>query len=79
VQGVAFRKSTEVEARRIGLAGWVRNLTDGRVELEAEGAPEAVEALLRWARRGPALARVDDLAVEERRALGEPGPFVVRR
>jgi acylphosphatase len=63
VQGVAFRHHTKVRARGLGLAGWVRNLPDGAVEVWVEGEAAVVEELVAWLRRGPALARVD--AVEE--------------
>lgn len=79
VQGVAFRKSTEVEARRLEVAGWVRNLPDGRVEFVAEGTPEGVQALLAWARRGPALAEVTQLDVQPEPVQGEIPPFRVLR
>lgn len=71
VQGVSYRATTAAEARRLRLAGWVRNLPDGSVELEAEGAPAAVEELLRWARRGPRRAVVTDVAVRDRPPQGE--------
>ncbi len=65
VQGVWFRASTREEARRLGLTGWVRNLPDGRVEFVAEGDEAALDQLLSWCRRGgPAMGRVDELAVE---------------
>jgi acylphosphatase len=63
VQGVAFRQSTVDEARRRGLAGWVRNRPDGRVEAVAEGPRGEVEGLAAWCRRGPRLARVEDVTV----------------
>ncbi|MDR1024116.1 MAG: acylphosphatase, partial [Treponema sp.] len=60
VQGVGFRHSCYVEARRLGLKGWVRNTPDGDVELWVEGpSGEALEAMLQWLHRGPPYARVD--------------------
>lgn len=64
VQGVFFRQETQRRARAQGLAGWVRNLQDGRVEAVFEGAGAGVEALVAWSRIGPNLARVDELTVE---------------
>lgn len=65
VQGVAYRISLLREATSLGLSGWVRNSPDGRVLFLASGARGSVEALLDWARRGPALARVDAVDVED--------------
>lgn len=58
VQGVYFRASMGAEAERLGVAGWVRNLRDGRVEALVQGQPEAVAALTQWAHGGPPRARV---------------------
>lgn len=63
VQGVAYRAYTVDEAEKLGLVGWVRNLWDGSVELEAEGPRPALEALIAWCRRGPPAARVTDVQV----------------
>lgn len=70
VQGVFFRDSTRREANRLGVTGWVRNRPDGTVEAHVEGAPEAVEALVRWARDGPRHADVDDVRVSEAEPAG---------
>lgn len=64
VQGVYYRESMCREAERLNVNGWVRNRVDGSVEAVVDGAPEAVEAIIRWARRGPPAAHVQDVAVE---------------
>jgi acylphosphatase len=58
VQGVNFRDSMIDEATRLGVRGWVRNRLDGTVEAVFDGAPAARTALVEWAHRGPAAARV---------------------
>lgn len=63
VQGVGFRDATVHEARALGLAGWVRNRRDGAVEVLLQGSPAPLQAMVDWLRRGPRLARVDDLAL----------------
>ncbi len=65
VQGVWYRDSTRQEAERLGAAGWVRNLPDGRVELHAEGPADAVDALLAWCAEGPPLAHVVSVDADE--------------
>jgi acylphosphatase len=63
VQGVGFRACAAHEARRLGVDGWVRNRPDGSVELEARGAPVAVDALCAWLAQGPRGARVTGVDV----------------
>lgn len=58
VQGVSYRASTARRAQQLGLTGWVRNLTDGRVELMASGTSEAVAQLESWLWQGPMAAKV---------------------
>ncbi len=78
VQGVNFRYHTMQNARAAGLAGWVRNLPDRRVEAVLEGAKAAVEQLVDWCRVGPSSARVDHLDVTWETPSGEEGEFRVR-
>jgi len=59
VQGVGFRASVRARARSLGVVGWVRNRSDGAVELAVEGAPAEVAALESYCGVGPSQARVD--------------------
>ena len=61
VQGVGFRAATSYEARRLGLAGWVRNRLDGTVEVLADGDDAAVDQLAVWLKHGPRGAHVTGL------------------
>jgi acylphosphatase len=82
VQGVWFRESCRREADRLGVTGWVRNLPDGRVEIEAQGRGAAVDALVTWAHDGPRLAIVESVAVEALAVEAQEAPatrhFAVR-
>jgi acylphosphatase len=64
VQGVFFRDSMRSEAQKLMIAGWVRNHRDGSVEAAVQGDPAAVDAIVRWARRGPLHARVERVETE---------------
>jgi acylphosphatase len=77
VQGVGYRDWTQRKAAGLGLSGWVRNLASGEVEALFSGPSETVDRMLVAVRRGPQLARVDDVKVVE---AAEPasGPFSVR-
>nr|WP_199250191.1 acylphosphatase [[Phormidium] sp. ETS-05] len=73
VQGVFYRVSTQEEAQRKGLSGWVRNLPDGAVEAVFEGTPEAVEDMISWCHIGPRGARVLRVKVESEEPQGLHG------
>ena len=77
VQGVWFRESCRQEAEARGVAGWVHNRPDGKVEAVFEGAPDAVDALVGWCSIGPIRARVVRVEVIEELPLGDSG-FAVR-
>ena len=71
VQRVFFRAAARDEARALGLAGWVRNLADGRVEALFEGERPALEKMLAWCRQGPPNAYVERLEEEWQPHLGD--------
>ncbi|MHC1626066.1 MAG: acylphosphatase [Methanoculleaceae archaeon] len=71
VQGVCFRYAVQDYARRCGVTGWVRNLSDGRVEAVFEGAAEDVERMISFCNHGPPAARVTDVSVEWDDPAGE--------
>lgn len=79
VQGVFFRASTRARAESLGVTGHARNLPDGRVEVLACGAPDAVQSLCDWLWQGPPSAAVASVEIEviSLAALGErPTRFV---
>jgi len=64
VQGVFFRDSMKSEAQLLAVTGWVRNRNDGTVEAAVQGEPAAVDAIVRWARRGSQHAQVERVEIE---------------
>ncbi|OUS29236.1 acylphosphatase [Gammaproteobacteria bacterium 45_16_T64] len=78
VQGVYYRASTQKQAKRLGLSGWVQNLPNGNVEFEAEGNTDIVDQLIDWAHEGPALAKVTEVIVSTQPLNGTEQEFSVR-
>ena len=68
-----FRDSLRRLAERNGVCGWARNTADGTVEAVFEGPDGAVEDMVEWCRRGPELARVDEVEVADEEPVGEAG------
>lgn len=63
VQGVGFRYNTLQKANELGIAGFVKNRTDGSVYIEADGEPEVLDKFILWCKRGPSRSRVDEVKV----------------
>ncbi|MTI63369.1 acylphosphatase [Methylophaga sp.] len=78
VQGVSYRMSAYEKAQQLALAGWVRNLSDGRVEMVIEGPPDKLQKMTDWAAQGPRFARVSHIDMTEEVATGEFGDFQIR-
>jgi acylphosphatase len=78
VQGVFFRDSTREKAEQLGLAGWVKNLPDGRVEALFEGPTQTVREMVRWCEHGPSHAAVREVETEFDTAQGDLTGFEVR-
>ena len=65
VQGVGYRFFTQNAARKFGVVGWVKNLSDGRVEAEIQADPQILEVMLKELNRGPSFGKVTDLLKHE--------------
>jgi acylphosphatase len=78
VQGVGFRAWVAKRGTGLGLRGWVRNLADGSVEVEAEGDDTSMVTMDRLLRSGPASSRVRDVTVHAA-TDGVLAGFIVRR
>ena len=78
VQGVFFRSETELQAKKLDVKGWVRNLTDERVEAVFEGEEAAVKRLVDFCRKGPPSARVTNVYVLWEAYRGEFRSFEAR-
>ncbi len=75
VQGVFYRGSAAQRARELGVRGYARNLSDGRVEVLACGDDEAVRAFVSWLWIGPSAAKVSAVEVTDAPELGAPSGF----
>jgi len=78
VQGVFFRATTQEAATRMGVGGWVKNTADGAVEIVAEGNEAQIAEFTAWCRKGPPLAEVTDLGLNEEPATGEFTSFRIK-
>jgi len=77
VQGVFFRQTLKIMAKKNDILGWVKNLKDGRVESVIEGDAENVSIIVEWINGGPANAIVEDVEIHNEKFVGEFSKFDV--
>lgn len=78
VQGVFYRKNTQKQARNLGLSGYVKNMTNGTVKIEAEGEESRLKKLVEWCKDGPKRAKVDEVEVNEKETLKDYDKFRIK-
>jgi acylphosphatase len=76
VQNVGFRFYTRKTAVSLGICGFVKNMRDGSVYIEAEGEADAVRAFIHWCKKGPEWARVAEMQVEDKPYEGFTGFYI---
>lgn len=79
VQGVFFRQFVKENADKMGLRGFVRNLSDGNVEIVVEGEGETIERFLGVMRKGPEHSQIRNMIVEEKKWSGDFNEFKILR
>lgn len=77
VQGVFYRDTAKKEAKKLEIFGWIKNLSDGRVEAVFEGDEEKVESMISWAKKGPVLAQVKDVQIQREEYKKEFNDFKI--
>lgn len=75
VQGVFYRATAIETALKLSVFGWVQNLSDGKVEIVAEGEKQNIEKLVEWCRKGPPHASVSEVDVSWQKHSGEFNSF----
>lgn len=78
VQGVYFRENTRKKAEQLDVSGWIKNLSDGRVEAVFEGEEDKIEKIVAWIKKGPIFAKIIDLKIEWQEYKGEFKGFDIR-
>ena len=78
VQGVAFRANTRRQAMKMNIRGFVRNIPSGDVEILAIGEQESLQQLITWCHKGPLLAKVSDVIVNEHHSGEDFESFHIR-
>ncbi|MFH1211910.1 MAG: acylphosphatase [Candidatus Woesearchaeota archaeon] len=77
VQGIGLRYHVRKKAESLGLTGWVRNLDNGSVEINAEGGDESIKEFLAWLEKGVPEADVEKITAKEEKPKKEQGSFEI--
>lgn len=78
VQGVWFRASTRQKAQQLGLTGWVRNTSDGKVEAVFEGEENKINEMIKWCHRGSSLSKVKNVEIKKQNPTNEFDDFSIK-
>ena len=78
VQGVLYRYSAVEKAQELGLFGWVKNTSNGGVEVVAEGSKNSLDEFIKWCRQGPSFAKVNNIEVYWEKYKGEYATFEIK-
>ena len=69
VQGVFFRRTAKLQAEELGILGWVKNNDDGSVDVMAQGEKDKIDQFVKWCKKGPPFAKVENIEVKEQKGL----------
>jgi len=78
VQGIFFRANTQQKAEQLGIKGWVRNTSDGKVEAVFVGDKQKVDEIIKWCHQGPSMAEVENVEIEEKESTDEYSDFTIK-
>lgn len=78
VQGVFFRANTQQKAEQLGVNGWVRNTSDGKVEAVFVGDKQKVDEIIKWCHQGSSMAEVENVEIEEKESTDEYSDFTIK-
>jgi acylphosphatase len=78
LHGTNFRYQTQQQARKLGLVGFVRNLSDGRIEIEVQGRKDKVSQILEWCQQEPQSVHIKNILFRYDDPLERHAEFVVR-
>lgn len=78
VQGVWFRANTQRKAQELGITGWVRNTSDGKVEAIFEGETTQLKNMISWCHKGPQFSQVTNVEIQHKQYTGQYTSFTIK-